>query len=328
MKLNIPATLTCLLMNSYDTYAVDKELKATPSHLRSRRATASSNIISATPICQDDSSWFVKGNKKNEKGSKQQTTVGAPATKTCIDVASKPDKRCDKWVDVFGVSAREACPLACGVCTPSPTMAPSASLSPSHQPSNTPSYSPSQPPTSTPSQQPSNAPSKSPSQSPTMCTDTDNDGVCDQIDKCSSGNDNIDTDRDGIPDACDEVNTIVKLTSLTCPSGKVFKTYSEFGSNCNLSRLHYELIVAPPTMLGFPARSGCHNPLDYTAGDGSACCTYCVEDDTQNIKRTLLWDSTNGYAAQSETKRVVEKLALPFKQHIQQADNVGFCTMN
>ena len=81
-------------------------------------------------------------------------------------------------------------------------------------------------------------------------------------------------------------------------------------------------------MLGFPARSGCHNPLDYTAGDGSACCTYCVEDDTQNIKRTLLWDSTNGYAAQSETKRVVEKLALPFKQHIQQADNVGFCTFN
>ena len=90
MKLNIPATLTCLLMNSSNTYAVDKELKATPSHLRSRRATASSNIISATPICQDDSSWFVKGNKKNEKGSKQQTTVGAPATKTCIDVASKP----------------------------------------------------------------------------------------------------------------------------------------------------------------------------------------------------------------------------------------------
>ncbi len=34
--------------------------------------------------------------------------------------------------------------------------------------------------------------------------DSDNDGVCDEEDVCSSGNDNLDSDDDGIPDACDD----------------------------------------------------------------------------------------------------------------------------
>ncbi len=33
--------------------------------------------------------------------------------------------------------------------------------------------------------------------------DADNDGVCDDVDICLAGDDNIDTDGDGIPDACD-----------------------------------------------------------------------------------------------------------------------------
>lgn len=34
--------------------------------------------------------------------------------------------------------------------------------------------------------------------------DTDGDGVCDDLDQCPDGDDNIDIDTDGIPDACDE----------------------------------------------------------------------------------------------------------------------------
>lgn len=36
------------------------------------------------------------------------------------------------------------------------------------------------------------------------CTDSDNDGVCDEDDLCEGFDDNIDVDNDGIPDACDE----------------------------------------------------------------------------------------------------------------------------
>ncbi|MEM9920857.1 MAG: hypothetical protein AAF990_22350, partial [Bacteroidota bacterium] len=38
----------------------------------------------------------------------------------------------------------------------------------------------------------------------TMGPDADQDGVCDALDICAAGDDNIDLDNDGIPDACDE----------------------------------------------------------------------------------------------------------------------------
>lgn len=36
------------------------------------------------------------------------------------------------------------------------------------------------------------------------CIDTDNDGVCDAMDICAGGDDNLDTDHDTVPDHCDD----------------------------------------------------------------------------------------------------------------------------
>ncbi len=41
----------------------------------------------------------------------------------------------------------------------------------------------------------------------TNAVDSDNDGVCDEIDLCDGGNDNIDFDYDGIPDQCENCDT-------------------------------------------------------------------------------------------------------------------------
>lgn len=40
----------------------------------------------------------------------------------------------------------------------------------------------------------------------TECSDSDNDGVCDEYDECEGYDDNIDNDGDGIPDGCDETD--------------------------------------------------------------------------------------------------------------------------
>ena len=37
--------------------------------------------------------------------------------------------------------------------------------------------------------------------------DSDGDGICDDLDICPNGDDNIDTDSDGIPDACDVITS-------------------------------------------------------------------------------------------------------------------------
>ena len=40
------------------------------------------------------------------------------------------------------------------------------------------------------------------------CNDADGDSVCDDVDTCPGGDDNIDTDNDGIADFCDDCNEI------------------------------------------------------------------------------------------------------------------------
>ncbi len=47
----------------------------------------------------------------------------------------------------------------------------------------------------------------------TSTGDSDNDGVCDALDICPGGDDNIDSDGDGIPDFCDPVNCPNEITS-------------------------------------------------------------------------------------------------------------------
>ncbi|NNK69084.1 MAG: T9SS type A sorting domain-containing protein [Flavobacteriaceae bacterium] len=47
------------------------------------------------------------------------------------------------------------------------------------------------------------------SQIVTTCLDTDSDGVCDDLDICQGGDDNVDTDGDGTPDFCDSCNDLI-----------------------------------------------------------------------------------------------------------------------
>jgi Ethanolamine utilization protein EutJ (predicted chaperonin) len=61
--------------------------------------------------------------------------------------------------------------------------------------------------------------------------DTDKDGVCDEADICSAGDDNMDTDNDGTPDACDNCNGL--LTNTSCNDGNPCTTNDVFDANCN-----------------------------------------------------------------------------------------------
>ncbi len=61
--------------------------------------------------------------------------------------------------------------------------------------------------------------------------DADNDNVCDSLDICPNGDDNLDTDIDGIPDACDSCDNT--LIGMFCDDGNPCTINDTYDSNCN-----------------------------------------------------------------------------------------------
>ena len=61
--------------------------------------------------------------------------------------------------------------------------------------------------------------------------DTDGDGVCDSLDICNGGDDNIDEDMDGIPDDCDTCNDM--LFGLPCNDGDTCTILDTYDADCN-----------------------------------------------------------------------------------------------
>ena len=61
-------------------------------------------------------------------------------------------------------------------------------------------------------------------------TDTDNDGVCDALDICPGGDDNMDIDNDSIPDFCDDCSI---LPGTPCDDANVCTTDDVYDANCN-----------------------------------------------------------------------------------------------
>ncbi|MEM9918471.1 MAG: hypothetical protein AAF990_10270 [Bacteroidota bacterium] len=61
-----------------------------------------------------------------------------------------------------------------------------------------------------------------------LLPDSDGDGVCDMLDKCPGGDDNVDTDDDGIPDDCDEC-----VVGGPCDDGNPCTYNDRIGSRCN-----------------------------------------------------------------------------------------------
>ncbi len=59
--------------------------------------------------------------------------------------------------------------------------------------------------------------------------DEDEDGVCDALDICSNGDDNIDSDNDGTPDACDDCNQ----AGDTCDDGDDCTVNDRYDNDCN-----------------------------------------------------------------------------------------------
>ena len=67
----------------------------------------------------------------------------------------------------------------------------------------------------------------------TPLPDSDGDGVCDVLDICAGGDDNIDSDQDGIPDFCDSCDN--RLTGTSCDDGDSCTTNDVYDANCNCS---------------------------------------------------------------------------------------------
>ncbi len=61
--------------------------------------------------------------------------------------------------------------------------------------------------------------------------DTDNDGVCDVLDTCPEGMDDLDEDGDGLPDACDSCND--NLIGQACDDGDPCTNNDQLDANCN-----------------------------------------------------------------------------------------------
>lgn len=71
------------------------------------------------------------------------------------------------------------------------------------------------------------------------CADDDDDGVCNERDACSAGDDGVDTDADGIPDACDcDASASTCAAEATCEDGAAgvvctcMEGYSGDGATC------------------------------------------------------------------------------------------------
>lgn len=208
-----------------------------------------------------------------------------------------------------------------------PTLA--ASLQPTEFPSTMPTSKPSLVPTALPSLQPSNEPSMNPTVHASMyptCGDADFDGVCDDDDICPGGDDNTDNDGDGVPNACDNVNRIVQVAGFLCPLGsQLMSPPLDFGPNCELNKITYELWLTPPSELGFPVRSGCwNNPVG--VGD-LAGCSFCDDDDTQNTARTLSWFLRLGFSGCSGTV-VTSTFANKLIKSTLQEDGIDLCSLD
>lgn len=83
------------------------------------------------------------------------------------------------------------------------------------------------------------------------CTsDTDQDGVCDDIDICLTGDDSLDQDADGIPDACD-----------TC-DGNIVNTPCDDGNNCTFNDIYDSNCNCIGTEVYYESVDGLHGGLD------------------------------------------------------------------
>lgn len=78
---------------------------AVPSSSPVSPTTSSHPSVSAQPsVCVDDENFEYRDNKNKRKD--------------CEDVADKPEERCSEINQETGVVARDACPVACDLCTP------------------------------------------------------------------------------------------------------------------------------------------------------------------------------------------------------------------
>ncbi|MEO1260363.1 MAG: carbohydrate-binding protein [Bacteroidota bacterium] len=68
--------------------------------------------------------------------------------------------------------------------------------------------------------------------------DEDGDGVCDDIDVCEGGDDNLDEDGDGIPDDCDTCNE--NLIGTPCDDGNVCTILDVYISGCDCDGLYID----------------------------------------------------------------------------------------
>ncbi len=68
--------------------------------------------------------------------------------------------------------------------------------------------------------------------------DTDGDGVCDSLDICNGGDDNVDEDMDGVPDYCDTCNDL--LFGQPCSDGDTCTILDVYDADCNCAGIEID----------------------------------------------------------------------------------------